>query len=220
MGLDVYFTRKPIHRHISKSFADIATELHSSANKDLKTAIEDLHYYTAENHISFEDCLTDIITNYLRRNSSLYCTDKDGDEIAYFRKLWWIVNHFNYRDEDYGKDVEITKAQIEDLVIMSKKLILMVEKHFTDKGFEIDVSPLNYKGSVIRWGGDRSDYLTFKNGLVTDSLIDEADEICSDALDSNDSFLFYKVCEIYIQFSKALEETNFDEEKIYMSADW
>ena len=220
MGLDVYFTRKPVHRHITKSFADIAAKLHDSTNKDLTTAIEDLHYYTSEDNIDFEACLADIIMTYLRRNSNIYRSDVDGEEVAYFRKLWWIVNYFNYKDEDYGKDVEVTKSQIEDLVTMSKKLILMVEKYFTDKGFEIEMSPLNYKDKTIRWGGDRSNYLTFKNGLVTDSLIDEADEICSEALDSNDAFLFYKVCEIYIQFSKILEETNFDEDKIYMSADW
>lgn len=220
MGLDVYFIRKPIHRHATKSFTDIAANLHASTNKDLTTAIEDLHYYTDENHIDFEACLADIIMTYLRHNSNAYRSNVDGEEVAYFRKLWWIVNYFNYRDEDYGKDVEITKSQIEDLVTMSNKLILMVEKHFIDKGFEIDMSPLNYKGYTIRCGGDRSNYLTFKNGLVTDSLIDEADEICSEALDSNDSFLFYKVCEIYIQFSKVLEDTNFDEDKIYMNADW
>ena len=169
---------------------------------------------------SFEVCLTNIITAYLRRNSNAYRSYIDGDEVAYFRKLWWIVNHFNYRDEDYGKDIEITKSQSEDLVTMSKKLIIMVEEHFTSKGFEIENSPLNYNNRTIRCDRDRSDYLTFKNSLVTYDLIDEADEICRDALDSNDDFLFYKVCEIYIQFSKVLEETNFDEERIYMNADW
>lgn len=217
MGLDVYFTRKPIHRHVSKSLEDIVAGLHSP---DLKTAIEDFYYYTTENNIDFEEELTEILSTYLCSNSTTYRTDKNGDEVAYFRKLWWIVYHFNYKDEDYGKDVEITRAQIEDLITTSKKLILTVEKHFTDKGFEIEMSPLNYKGRVIRCGGNRSDYLTFRNGLVTDRLIDEADKICSLALDSNDVFLFYKVCEIYIQFSKVLEDTDFNEEKIYMSADW
>lgn len=217
MGLDVYFNRKSLHRRIKKSYTDIITEINTSDNKELKSAIEDLYNYTSAKGMSFEQLLTDIINNHL---SAYTDNNSDGEEVAYFRKLWWIIYHFNYKDVDYGKDIEITKSQIEDLVTMSKKLILTVEKHFTDKGFEIENSPLNYKGCTIRCGGDRSDYLTFKNGLVTDDLIDEADEICSEALDSNDDFLFYKVCEIYIQFSKVLEETNFDEERIYMSADW
>jgi len=217
MGLDVYFTRKSNHRHVEKSFEEVAAELHSSANQDLKTALEDLYHYAGQD---FEVCLTDIITSYLRKNSGVHRSSKDGDEMAYFRKFWWIVYHFNYSDEDYGKDVEITKSQIEELVELSKKLILMVEKHFTDKGFEIDVSPLEYDGKSIRWGGRRSDYLTFKNGLVTDALISEADDICSEALDSNDDFLFYKVCEMYIQFAEILATTDFNEEKIYISADW
>ena len=72
MGLDVYFIRKPVHRHVIKSFADIAANLCASTNKDLTTAIEDLHYYTDENHIDFEACLADIIMTYLRRNSNFY----------------------------------------------------------------------------------------------------------------------------------------------------
>lgn len=220
MGLDVYFIRKPKHRHTSKPFSDITAELQNSTSKDLKTAIEDLYYYTTENHLNFENCLIGIITNYLYRNSRLYYTYKDGDEVAYFRELWWIVNHFNYSDEDYGKDVEIAKAQIEDLVTVSKKLILTVEKHFTDKGLEIEQSPINYSGDTIRWGGDRSDYLVFKNSLFTDKMIEEAGSICSKALGVLDDFLFYKVCEIYIQFSRILNDTDFTKEAIFMNADW
>ena len=217
MGLDVYFNRKPLHRHIKKSYTDIITEINMSDNKEFKSVIEDLYNYTCSKGMSFERILTDLISNHL---SAYADNNSDGEEVAYFRKLWWIIYHFNYKDEDYGKDIEITKSQIEDLVTMSKKLILMVEKHFVSKGFEIENSPLNYNNKTIRWGGDRSDYLTFKNSLITDDMIDEADEICRDVLDSNDDFLFYKVCEIYIQFSKVLEETNFDEERIYMNADW
>lgn len=222
MGLDVYFLRKPVNKRIVKSSEDIISGLHCVCqnNKELSTAIEDLYTYTSDNKIDFNDCLKDIIESFLSRNSTSYNSEKDGEEIAYFRKLWWIMDHFNYRDDDYGKDVEITKSQIEYLVTMSKKLILMVIKHFTDKGFEIESSPIDYEGDTIRWGGNRSDYLTFKNAILTDSMVEEADAICSEALHSDDNFLFYKICEMYIQFSRALNTTDFEKEKIYMNADW
>lgn len=221
MGLDVYFNRKPFHRHVEKSYTDIVSDLSlsdSSDAKELKTAVEDLYSYSIKNGISFERVLIDLITNHLH----IYAEDSisESEEVAYFRKLWWIVNHFKYGDDDYGKDMEITRAQIEDLVSMSRKLILMVEKHFKDNGWEIEHSPLEYDGATSRWGGSRDDYLSFKNGLFTEDMMDEADEICSNALDSSDAFLFYKVCEIYIQFKRILETTDWDSQKIYMSADW
>ena len=219
MGLDVYFYRKPINNHIEKQFSDVLSDLYNSNNDSLKNMTEALYSYAADNHISFESCLTEIIRSFLLR-VSYPSSVEDGEEVAYFRKFWWIVNYFDYRDEDYDKDVEATKSQIEDLVSISRKIILMVEKNFTDKGLEIEHSPLEYQGSTARWGGDRSKYLTFKNSLFTDEMIDEADQICASALNSEDAFLFYKVCDMFIEFNKILETTDWDKQKIYINADW
>lgn len=219
MGLDVYFYRKPIDNHIEKRFSDVMFDLFNSSNDSLKNMIEELYSYTTDNHIPFESCLTEIIRSFLLR-VSYPSSLEDGEEVAYFRKFWWVVNYFDYRDEDYSKDVEATKSQIEELVSISKKTILMVEKNFIDKGFEVESSPLEYQGSTSRWGGDRSKYLTFKNSLFTDEMIDEADRICESALDSKDAFLFYKVCDMFIDFSKILETTDWSKQKIYIKADW
>lgn len=219
MGLDVYFYRKPIDNHIEKRFSDVMFDLFNSSNDSLKNMIEELYSYTVDNYIPFESCLTEIIRSFLLR-VSYPSSLEDGEEVAYFRKFWWVVNYFDYRDEDYSKDVEATKSQIEELVSISKKTILMVEKNFIDKGFEVEHSPLEYHGSTSRWGGDRSKYLTFKNSLFTDEMIDEADRICESALDSKDAFLFYKVCDMFIEFSKILETTDWSKQKIYIKADW
>lgn len=219
MGLDVYFYRKPINNHIEKQFSAVMHDLYNSSNDSLKNMIEELYSYTVDNHIPFESCLTEIIRSFLLR-VSYPSSVEDGEEVAYFRKFWWIVNYFDYKDEDYSKDVEATKSQIEDLVSISKKIILMVEKNFTDKGFEVKRSPLEYQGSTSRWSGDRSTYLTFKNSLFTDEMMDEADQICASALDSEDAFLFYKVCDMFIEFNKILETTDWNKQKIYIKADW
>lgn len=219
MGLDVYFYRKPIDNHIEKRFSDVMFDLFNSSNDSLKNMIEELYSYTTDNHIPFESCLTEIIRSFLLR-VSYPSSLEDGEEVAYFRKFWWVVNYFDYRDEDYSKDVEATKSQIEELVSISKKTILMVEKNFIDKGFEVEHSPLEYQGSTSRWSSDRSKYLTFKNSLFTDEMIDEADQICASALNSEDAFLFYKVCDMFIEFSKILETTDWSKQKIYIKADW
>lgn len=219
MGLDVYFIRKSIYKRAQDTSNNVIEKLSCLTNKNLITAIEDLYNHAVTNNLDFEECLSNAIIEYLKDNSNTY-NEYEGNEVAYFRNLWWILNHFNYGDENYGKDVEITKSQVEELVSMSKKLILMVEEHFTDKGIEIDNSPLDYKGNTARFGGDRLKYLTFKNAVFTDVLVCEADGICSDALNSKDPYLFYKVCEIYIQFKEILETTDWDNQKIYLNADW
>lgn len=219
MGLDVYFYRKPINKNIEKKFSDVMHELSNYSDNSLTNMIEELYSYAADNHISFESCLTEIIRAFLLRVSYPSSTEH-GEEVAYFRKFWWVVKHLDYRDEDYNKDVEVTKSQVEELVSISRKTILMVEKNFTDKGFEVEHSPLEYQGSTARWSGDRSKYLTFKNSIFTDEMIDEADQICSSTLNSEDAFLFYKVCEMFIEFSKILETTDWDSQKIYIEADW
>lgn len=61
MGLDVYFYRKPINNHIEKQFSDVMLDLFNSSNDSLKNMIEELYSYAADNHISFESCLTEII---------------------------------------------------------------------------------------------------------------------------------------------------------------
>lgn len=218
MGLDVYFYRKPINNRVEKQFSSVMHDLYNSSNDSLKSMIEELYSYTADNHIPFESCLTEIIRSFLLR-VSYPSSVEDGEEVAYFRKFWWIVNYFDYRDEDYDKDVEVTKSQIEDLLSISRKIILMVEKNFTDKGFEVEHSPLEYQGNS-RWNGDRSKYLTFKNSLFTDEMMDEADQICASALNSEDTFLFYKVCDMFIEFSKILETTDWNKQRIYIKADW
>ena len=95
MGLDVYFFRKPIHHKIEKCFDDIISDLLKTNNSELKSAIEDIYTYTVENHISFEEWLNENVKSTLLRFSVPSSADL-GEEVAYFRKLWWIVNYFEY----------------------------------------------------------------------------------------------------------------------------
>lgn len=220
MGLDVHFyNRKKIKPENKVEGTDVLNEVSTlSSDTELLNALKKLKEYTLLSEVPFNESLTKAINQFLDHDYGFY-TDQ-YNEVAYFRKFWWVINFFNYSDSDYANDKPVTKEQLEKARILAEKTIKMVIKHFTDKGFEVEHSPLEYTGYTSRYGGIEPDYLSFKNGVMTDEMEDEADAICSDVFDDSDAFLFHKVCELYVQFTKILNETDFDNEQIVLNADW
>jgi len=220
MGLDIYFyNRKKTITPNPINTEDVLNEILtlSKNNNDLLSIFKQLKEYSILADESLENCLYDAIKNYLDKNMSFVSS---RDEVAYFRNFWYIIHFFNYSDEYYGKDKVVTKKQLEDAVTLAKKTLMMVEKHFRENGWIIEQSPLNYDINLIRDGGDKENYLTFENGIFTEELEQQADAICESVFDSDDSFLFMKVCELYFQFSRILKDTDFDNEQIVINADW
>ena len=198
---------------------DVISEfINSSSNTELQQSLMRLKEYTLLSEESLDECLVKAINQFVERYSTYY--DNDPCEVAYFRKFWWILEFFGYSDEDYANDKLVTKEQIEEARVLAEKAIKMVLKNFTDKGYEVEHSPLEYKGDTLRWSGVKPEYLTFKNAVLTDEIESEADIICASIFDCEDSYLFFKVCELYIQFSKILNETNWDNQQIVLNADW
>ena len=220
MGLDVYFyNRKKIKPEHKVDGIDVLKEVSElSADTELLQALKRLKEYTLLSEERLNECLVKAINQFVERESDFY--DDRHCEVAYFRKFWWILNFFEYTDSDYANDKPVSKEQIEEARNLAEKTIKMVMKHFTDKGFEIEHSPLEYTGQTSRWGGKQPEYLTFKNGILSGELEQEADSICSDIFDCEDSFLFCKVCELYTQFTNILNETDWDYEQIVLNADW
>ena len=220
MGLDVHF----YNRKKSKSKQELNKQavinefISSSSNTELQQSLMRLKEYTLLSEESLEACLIKAINQFIERYSTYY--DNDPCEVAYFRKLWWILDFFGYSDSDYANDKPVTKEQLEEAKNLAEKTIKMVIKHFTDKGFEIEHSPLEYIGKTSRWGGKQPEYLTFRNAVLTDELESEADSICASIFDCEDSYLFFKVCELYVQFSKILNETDWNNEQIVLNANW
>lgn len=142
------------------------------------------------------------------------------EEVAYFRKFWSLLNRFDYGDKNYGKWVEVPMDKLISLREEAKKTILMVLKFLKENGWEIDRSPLDR----VKLEGDYTDWLdeciSLKNGVFTESLEDQCDEICYTVYEEPDAFLFRKVVTLYQKFSDALEQTNFDTEMIIMESDW
>ena len=219
MGLDVHFYNrkkiKPENQINNESLIKETTNL--TTNTEILNSLKKLKEYSLLSETPFNECLIKAINQFLDHDYGYY--EDRYNEVAYFRKFWWALEFFGYSDSDYGNDKPVTKEQIEDAKNLAEKTIKMVIKHFTDKGFEIEHSPLEYTGKTARWGGDGY-YLTFKNGILNDELEEEADDICYSVFDTNADFLFTKVCELYVQFSEILKTTDFDNEVIVMNADW
>lgn len=220
MGLDVHF----YNRKKSKSKQELDKQavinefISSSSNTELQQSLMRLKEYTLLSEEPFNECLVKAINQFVERYSTYY--DNDPCEVAYFRKFWWVLNFFGYSDSDYANDKPVNKEQIEEAKNLAEKTIKMVLKHFIDKGYEIEHSPLEYTGQTSRCGGKQPEYLTFKNAVITDELESEADSICASIFDCEDSFLFCKVCEMYTQFTQILNETDWNNEHIVLNADW
>lgn len=227
MGLDVYFYRRPFYKVTSCSSDDVINSISNNCSDKLLTSLKQLKEYSIHKDIDFNSVLSEAINKYLLKevipsrdvDSRLY-NQECGEEVAYFRKFWWILDRFNYGDEHYATDIRVSKDDISNIVEFARKLILTVEKDFTDKGLVIDKSPLDHKGPIYYYDISINDYLSFSNSIITDEIEECADQICSEALDSSDSFLFHKVCYMYIQFKYILESTDWDNEAIYINADW
>ena len=215
MGLDAYFYKKPKQTQ-ETPIEDIVKIISSTANEDLKTQLKKLKYLCNEKEKDFESTLARAIEHYID-----HAEDSSETELGYFRKFWWLNDEFfHYSDANYAQDMPVTKEQIQELNTLSKKILMMVEKHFTDKGLIIEKSPLNFSGTTVRWGGSKAECLTFTNSLFTQDMENEADTICEDALQSSDAFLFHKVCDLYIYTKSILAETDFDTEQIVYNANW
>lgn len=142
------------------------------------------------------------------------------DEVAYFRKFWSLLNRLNYTDDNYGKYVEVSMDKIVELRNEAKKTILMVLKYLKDSGWDIEMSPLErvtLEGDYSEWF-DRC--VSLKNGVFTEDLEDQCDNICSKVYEEPDAFLFRKVVTLYQKFSDILEKTDFDKEIILHESDW
>lgn len=207
MGLDVHFYNRKKSK--SKQELDKQDVIHefisSSSNTELQQSLMQLKEYTLLSEEPLDACLIKAINQFIEIYSTYY--DNDPYEVAYFRKFWWVLDFFGYSDSDYANDKPVTKEQLEEAKNLAEKTIKMVIKHFTDKGYEIEHSPLEYIGKTSRCGV-KPEYLTFKNAVLTDELESEADSICASIYDCEDPYLFFKVCELYVQFSKILNETD------------
>lgn len=217
MGLDAYFCKIPKQRQ-ETSVEDILKTLSSTNNEELKKQLKELKQNCDITEKDFESILAQAIEHYINYE---FRDCSSGIEVGYFRKFWWLNDDvFHYTDPYYATNIPVTKEKLEELNTLSKKIIMMVEKHFTDQGWIIETSPIRSDYSTGREGGDTRTYIVFENGVFTEEMENEADEICEKAIPSSDDFLFHKVCDLYTYTKRILKETNFEKYDVVYNANW
>ena len=161
MGLDVHFyNRKKIKPENKVDDSSLINEV-SSLSSDLEVlkVFKKLKEYSLLSEVPLSECLIKAINQFLDHDYGFYADQ--FNEVAYFRKFWWVLHFFNYTDDYYAEDKPVTKEQLEEAKNIAEKTIKMVIKHFTDKGFELEHTPLEYSGHTSRYVDKEPEYLIF-----------------------------------------------------------
>ena len=216
MGLDVYFDRR-----VKKSQADVERQTSAvvdflSSLSQMKCCVEDitdlllqLKDYADSSGSTFDYEFKRAIESYLRGS----CYSKAREEVAYFRKFYFLRSYFDYTQDMYGEDLVITRNQIEDLFYRAEAAIKDTIAYFNVRGYYIQKSVLDDNFDF----GD--DYLQIKGHEMSSADYEEADSLCTKFFDEEEN-LFRNVCILYQKTSEILRDTDFDRDEIVMTADW
>lgn len=229
MGLDIHFYKKekPLTVNNDKDNFSTINNLISciNSNSKLQDSLLKLNNLAKSLNRSMEDCLVEAIQNFIGNSDDYY-----DNEIAYFRGFWWLINKFNYNDSWYDKDMTIALQDLQELYSLSESAIKAVIEHFNKKKYKVIISPLSENADRTTLRNGRRDYcnlLVFKyrnheiDLYKQEKLISEANDVCKQFFhDSNDLYLFFKVCELYWQTDYMIKNTDWEFEYIVMNADW
>ena len=96
MGLDIYFyNRKKIKPENKVEGEDVLKEI-TSSDKELLQSLKSLKEYTLLSKENLNECLVRAINEFIERESRYY--EDKYNEVAYFRKFWWVLHFFGYSD--------------------------------------------------------------------------------------------------------------------------
>ena len=218
MGLDIYFVKreKKFEGDILSDKAEMTSLLSTllaNANDDsdkneVFRLLQQLQTYANRLDHSFEYELKRALESYLRGHDN-----STSEEIAYFRKFYFLRTYFDYNDAWYGEDKVVSKEQIGSLLSISEKAIKEVIKYFTNKGYTIISSPLEKVYDFC------NGYLQIRNYKMTDEDYKAADLIC-DKWFGKEVDLFKNVCILCMKCKEILRDVDFDKEELMMNADW
>lgn len=135
MGLDAYIYRKIKHDEPANVTSEEWAYAFAHADDHMKSLLTRMKAYGELWNYSLSQVLTTAMQEFLDRNES-----SDSDEIVYFRKFHFLNDYFNYTDENYAKDMIITKKQCQYLYDKAKACLDVCNKITTDfenKSYEI-----------------------------------------------------------------------------------
>lgn len=135
MGLDAYFYRKIKRIESANVTSEEWTDVFAHAGNNMKNLLIRMKAYGELWNYSLNQVLTTAMQEFLDRNEG-----SDSDEIVYFRKFHFLNDYFNYTDENYAKDMIITKEQCQYLYDKAKACLDACNKitmDFENKSYEI-----------------------------------------------------------------------------------
>lgn len=189
MGLDAYFYRRLKRKKESSvpSSAEWASIL-ANASDITKELLTRMSAYADMYNYSLSEVLNTAMKEFLYRYESY------DDEIVYFRKFHFLNDYFNYTDENYAKDMLVTKDQCIELRDRAKACL-----------DECNSVPAT---------------LAF-NAYNKHSYEDVRNDVCNKHFQSEWGDSYYeKVRDLYKSMTDIINNTDWDIECIVYNADW
>lgn len=189
MGLDAYIYRKIKHNEPDVMTADAWASIFANASDCLKELFARMSRYADMWNYSFSEVLTTAMREFLDKNEGY-----DTDEVVYFRKFHFLNDYFNYTDENYAKDMLVTKEQCIDLRDRAKACL--------DECNSVPVT------------------LAF-NEYDKYGYEDARNDVCNKHFPSEYNDAYYeKVRDLYKAMVDIINNTDWDIEYIVYNADW
>ena len=209
MGLDAYFYKKP---KVVKQPEPVTAEMLSEAfeSQRLKDALTKLQQWATENDYTFEQALYQAVDHF---NDARDGYDTYRCEVLYFRKFHYLLGFFHYGDEEYGKDIVVTREQCEELLKRAEKCLIKVDKYL--KKQNCASGEYDYESGVLL-------SFTLNGDLKTESRICEhVNKLTNEAFPCacEDSYIDH-ISRLFVGMRDIVNDTDWDNYDIVFNADW
>lgn len=236
MGLDIYLYRRNMKRKrvtIKEANKEIITLLEQSPIKELR----ELKEYSQYIEKPFIECLKEAINDYV----GVISGGLNSEEVSHVKGLWSIICMFHDYNES-GRNRVLKQDEVKELYELVAKSLIDVERHYEDKGFRINQSPMSVdstnllleKDNIITPVINRGSYEDESKGKVDHTLELEANKVCyerfyfydTDPLDTSrtkqyyDAWIYERLIRLYKDLKKIIEETDFSKQEIVLNANW
>lgn len=236
MGLDIHLYRRNKKRKrvtIKEANKEIITLLEQSSIKELR----ELKEYSQYIEKPFIECLKEAINDYV----GVISGGLNSEEVSHVKGLWSIICMFHDYNES-GRNRVLKQDEVKELYELVAKSLIDVERHYEDKGFRINQSPMSVdstnllleKDNIITPVINRGSYEDESKEKVDHTLELEANKVCyerfyfydTDPLDTSrtkqyyDAWIYERLIKLHKDLKKIIEETDFSKQEIVLNADW
>lgn len=211
MGLDAYFYRKPKQTKVLEPItSDMLVDVFQSEH--LKKALTELQKWADANDYTLEQALYQAIDDF-----NDYRCDGGWDnksEVLYFRKFHYLLDYFEYGDDEYSKDMTITKEQCEELCERAAKCLRDVDKYLAKQN--------GCAATHDCESGVLLNYAVLGDMKATKRIHERINEITNEAFPCSgwDDSCLDHVARLFTGMRDILQNTDWETEDIVFNADW